>query len=115
MARWWSLHEDLHAATQACAELASKMHVATLVPAQLVGLGQLHVNGGGSLVSMGLAVTLRAPLARASSGGPARVLPRGPARVLPWRTVVPGNGLAGGLVAFLGKDLAEDHRLLILV
>ena len=38
MARWWSLHEDLHAATQLCAELAWKLHVATQVPAQLVGL-----------------------------------------------------------------------------
>ena len=29
--------------------------------------------------------------------------------------VVPGKGLARGLVAFLGKDLAEDRRLLILI
>ena len=36
--RWWSLHEDLHAATQVCAELAWKLYVATQVPAQLVGL-----------------------------------------------------------------------------
>ena len=39
----------------------------------------------------------------------------GPARVLPLRTVVPSKGLAGGLVVFLGKDLAEDRRLLILI
>ena len=76
---------------------------------------QLHVNGGGSLVGMGLAVALLASLVRALPGGPARVLPCGPARVLPWRAVVPGKGLAGSLVAFLGKDLAEDHRLLILI
>ena len=38
VARWWSLHEDLHAAKQVCAELAWKLHVATQVPAQLVGL-----------------------------------------------------------------------------
>ena len=38
MARWWSLHEDLHAATQALDELAWELHVATQVPAQLVGL-----------------------------------------------------------------------------
>mgnify|MGYP005814572225 CR=1 FL=1 len=38
MARWWSLHEDLHAATQALAELAWKLHAATQVPTQLVGL-----------------------------------------------------------------------------
>ena len=38
VARWWSLHEDLHAATQALDELAWELHVATQVPAQLVGL-----------------------------------------------------------------------------
>ena len=38
MAWWWSLHEDLHAATQALDELAPGLHVATQVPAQLVGL-----------------------------------------------------------------------------
>ena len=36
--RWWSLHEDLHAATQALDELARELHVATRVPAQLVEL-----------------------------------------------------------------------------
>ena len=68
---------------------------------------QLHVNGGGSLVCVGLAVALLASLVRA--------LPGGPARLLPWRAVVPGKDLAGGLVAFLGRDLAENHRLLILI
>ena len=48
---------------------------------------QLHVNGGGSLVHVGLVVALLASLVRA--------LPGGPARVLPWRAVVPGKGLAG--------------------
>ena len=38
MARWQGLHEDLHATTQVLAELAWKPHVATQVPAQLVGL-----------------------------------------------------------------------------
>ena len=66
---------------------------------------QLHVNGGGSMVDVGLAVALPVSLARALLGGPARVSP--------WRVVVPGKDLAGGLVAFLGKDLAENHRLLI--
>ena len=68
---------------------------------------QLHVNGGGDLVGAGLVAALLSPLARVLSGGPARVLPR--------CTVVPGKDLAGGLVAFLGKDLAEDRRLLILI
>ena len=68
---------------------------------------QLHVNSGGSLVGAGLAVAPLASLARA--------LPGGPARVLPWRAGVPGKDLAGGLVAFLGKDLAEDRHLLILL
>ena len=37
------------------------------------------------------------------------------ARVLPGCAVVPGKDLAGGLVGFLGKDLAEICRLLILI
>ena len=68
---------------------------------------QLHVNGGEDLVGASLAVAPLMPLARA--------LPGGPTRVLPWRAVVPGKDLAGGLVSFLGKDLAEDRRLLILI
>ena len=68
---------------------------------------QLHVNGGGNLVGAGLAVALLASLVR--------TLPGGSARVLPWRAVVPGKDLAGGLAGFLGKDPAEDHRLLILI
>ena len=68
---------------------------------------QLHVIYGGNLVGAGLAVALLASSVRA--------LPGGPARVLPWRADVPGKDLAGGLVAFLGKDLAEDRRLLILI
>ena len=68
---------------------------------------QLHVNGGGDLVGACLAVALLVSSVRA--------LPGGPTRVLPWRAVVPGKDLAGGLVAFLGKDLAEDRRLLILI
>ena len=59
------------------------------------------------MVGVGLAVALLASSAIA--------LPGGPARVLPWRAVVPGKGLAGGPVVFLGKDLAEDRRLLILI
>ena len=59
------------------------------------------------MVGVGLAVALPASLVRA--------LPGGPARVLPWRAVVPGKDLAGGLVALLGKDLAKDRCLLILI
>ena len=44
-----------------------------------------------------------------------RALPDGPERVLPWHAVVPGKDLTGGLVVFLGKDPAEDRRLLILI
>ena len=76
---------------------------------------QLHVNGGGSLVGVGLAVASLASLARPLLGGPARVLPCGPARVSPWRAVIPDKDLAGGLVAFLGKDLAEGCCLSILI
>ena len=68
---------------------------------------QFHVNGGGDLVGAGLVVALMASSVRA--------LPGGPARVLPWRAVVPGKDLSRGLVALLGKDLAEDHCLLILI
>ena len=68
---------------------------------------QLHANGGGDLVGAGLAVAPPAPSVRA--------LPGGPTRVSPWRAVVPGKDLAGGLVDFLGKDLAEDRCLLALI
>ena len=68
---------------------------------------QLHANGGGDLLGAGLAVAPLTPLVRA--------LPGGPARVLLWRAVVPGKDLVGGLVAFLGKDLAEDRCLPILI
>ena len=67
------------------------------------------------MAGAGLAVALLASSVRALPGGPARVLPCGPARVLPWRAVVPDKDLAGGLVTFLGKDLAEDRRLLTLI
>ena len=66
---------------------------------------QLHANGDRELVGAGLAVALLASSVRA--------LPGVPARVLPWRAVVPGKDLAGGLVAFLGKDLAKNRHLLI--
>ena len=67
---------------------------------------QPHANGG-DLVGVGLAVALLASSARA--------LPGGPARFLPWHAVVPDKDLAGGLVVPLGKDLAEDRCLLILI
>ena len=56
-----------------------------------------------------------AGLAMALLESSARALPGGPARVLRWHAVVPGKNLAGGLVALLGKDLAEDRCLLILI
>ena len=68
---------------------------------------QLHANGGGDLAGADPEVAPLAPLAGA--------LPGGPVRILPWRAVVPGKDLAGGLVVPLGKDLAEDRRLLILI
>ena len=68
---------------------------------------QPHVNGGADLVGAGLAVAPLTPLVRA--------LLSGLERVLPWRVVIPGKDLSGDLVAFLGKDLAENHRLLILI
>ena len=67
---------------------------------------QLHGNGGGVLAYVGMAA---APLTSS-----ARVLPgsrQGSCRDI---AVVPGKDLAGGLVDFLGKDLAEDCRLLVL-
>ena len=67
----------------------------------------LHANGGRDLAGAGLAVALLASSVSA--------LPGGPTRVLPWRAVVPSKDLAGGLVALLGKDLAEDRCLLILI
>ena len=57
---------------------------------------QLHVNGGGSLVGVGLAVALLASLVRALLGGPARVLP--------WRAGLPGKDLVGGLAGSFGED-----------
>ena len=87
MARWWSLHEDLHAATQALDELAWELHVATQVPAQLVGSAAACEWRRRSLTGAGLAVAQLASSVRA--------LPGGPARVLPWRAVVPGKDLAG--------------------
>ena len=96
MARWWSLHEDLHAATQVRAESAWKLHVPRRSLPSWLGWN-LHTNGGGDIVGAGLAVALLSPLAR--------VLPGGPARVLPWRAGVPGKDLARGLVGLFGKDL----------
>ena len=68
---------------------------------------QLHANDGGDSAGAGLEVALLVSSVRA--------LPGGPTRVLPWRAVVLGKDLAGGLVALLGKDLAKDRSLLILI
>ena len=75
------------------------------VPSKLVGW-QLHGSGGGNLAGVGLAVAPRMSSARALSG-PRQGFCRGV-------VVVPGKNLAGGLVGFFGKDLAEVRRLLIL-
>ena len=69
--------------------------------------GQPHLNDGADLVGAGLVVALLASSVRALRGDPARVLP--------WRAGFPGKDLAGGPVAFLGKDLAVDCCLLILI
>ena len=86
------LHEDLHAATQ--------------VPAQLVGSSAACMRWW--------RFSWRGP-----DGGPTGVLGKGlaggPARVLSRRAVVPGKDLAGGLVAFLGKDFTEGRRLPVLI
>ena len=58
------------------------------------------------MAGVGLAVAPRMSSARALPG-PRQGSCRGVA-------VVPGKDLAGGLVGFLGKDLAEVRRLLIL-
>ena len=68
---------------------------------------QLHANGGGDLVGASLAVAPLTPLVRALPGGPARVLPR--------HAGIPGKDLSGGLVGFLGKNLAEDCCLPALI
>ena len=68
---------------------------------------QLHGNGGRVLADVGLAVAPLVSLARVLPG------PRqGPCHGI---AVVPGKDLAGGLVDFLGKDLAKDRRLLVLI
>ena len=68
---------------------------------------QLHVNDGGSLVGVGLAVALLVSLVRALPG--AR---QGSCRGV---VVVPSKALAGGLVDSLGWDPAEGRRLLVLI
>ena len=90
------LHEDLHAATQAFDELAWELHVATQVPAQLVGLS--------AACERWWMLGWRGP-----GRGLAGVLGRGLAVV----RCRPRQGPCRGLVAFLGKDLAVDRRLLI--
>ena len=67
---------------------------------------QLHGNGDGALADVGLAAVLRM--------SSARVLPGPRQRYCRGGVVVPGKGLAGGLVGILGKDLVEDLRLLVI-
>ena len=96
----------MHATTQVLAESVWRPHAATQMPAQLVELAA--------------AWERRWSLGRRGPGcGPADVLVKGlagaPERVLSRAAVVPGKDLAGGVVDFLGKDLAKDHRLLVLI
>ena len=65
---------------------------------------QLYGNGGGVLADVGLAVAPQVSSSRVLPG-PRQGSCRGTA-------VVPGKDLAGGLVDFLGTDLAKDRRLL---
>ena len=76
------------------------------MPAYLVGW-QLHGSGSGNLAGVGPAMALRMSLARGLPG-PRQGSCRGVA-------VVPGKDLAGVLVDFLGKDLVEGRRLLVLI
>ena len=76
------------------------------MPAYLVGW-QLHGSGSGNLAGVGPAMALRMSLARGLPG-PRQGSCRGVA-------VVPGKDLDVGLVGFLGEDLAEVRRLLILI
>ena len=86
------LHEDLHATTQ--------------VPAQLVG--------SAAACERRWSFDWRGP-----DDDPTGVLGKGlagaPARVLPRHHGCLGKGLAGGLVDLLGKDLAKNRRLLVLI
>ena len=81
------------------------MHAATQVLADLAW--KLHANGGGALADAGQAVALLTPSAR--------VLPGARQGSCHGIAVVLGKDLAGALVDFLGKDLAKDRRLLVLV
>ena len=68
---------------------------------------QLHANDSEDLARAGLEVALLVSLARALSGGPARVLL--------WRAGFLGKNLAGGLVGFFSENLVEDCCLPILI
>ena len=59
------------------------------------------------MADVGLAAALRM--------SSARVLPGPRQRYCRGGVVVPGKGLAGGLVGILGKDLAKVRRLLVLI
>ena len=66
---------------------------------------------------MGAAVEALADvgLAAAPQASSTRVLPRAQQGSHFGIAVIPGKDLAGGLVDFLGKDLAKDRRLLVLI
>ena len=104
----------MHAATQVLADLAWKLHVATQVPAQLVGLAaacEQRRGVGWCGPGSGPAVASSNGLVGWPGKGLAGWPGKGPA-VARWR---PGKGLAGGLVDSLGQDPAEGRRLLVLI
>ena len=76
---------------------------------------QLHANDARKLGWRGPGGGPTGALGEGLVGWPGKGLAGCPARVLLWRAVVPDKDLAGGLVAFLGKDPAEGCRLLVLI
>ena len=83
--------EDLHAATQVVADLAWKLHVATQVPAQLVGLAATSERWQ----SLGWCEHGRGPADALGKG-----LVGGSARVLPWCCCHPRQGSYRGSCGF---------------
>ena len=75
MAWWKDLDEDLHVTTQVLAKLVWKPHVATQVPAQLVGLAAVWERRW-NLGGRGPGCSPVGVFGKGLVGAPARVLPR---------------------------------------